>query len=317
MKPSNLTHQVIISEPVLLPSGLDPDISYLHKPNLWKDPQQLRDLIRDVDGLIVRNQTQVDQALLARAGKLKVIGRLGIGLDNIDLKAARDAGVQVVYAPGSNSVSVAEYCLTQILNIIRKIPQAMSATSSGKWQRGEFTGRELSEVAVGLIGFGNTARELAVRLEQLGGKVIVFTRSPDKVPPHYPAVQLNSLLERADIISLHVPGGSDTRHLLGQPQFQRMQPSAWLINTSRGTVVDETALYYALKKGQIAGAVVDVRETEPPAIGKLEQLTNFYATPHIAAFTEAAQSRVCQRVLNDVAAVLKDEQPAGLIPDGV
>lgn len=312
MKSSKSTYQVIISEPFSPPPRWDPDISYLVKPNLWKDPHQLQDLIQDADGLIVRNQTQVDQDLLTAARKLRVIGRLGTGLDNIDLIAARKAGVQVVYAPGSNSISVAEYCLAQILNILRKLPRAMSATSGGDWQREELTGRELSEVVIGLVGFGSTARELAGKLELLGGNTIVFTRSPEKVPLEYRAVELSTFLKEADIISLHVPGGEETRNLFGAPQFQEMKPSAWLMNTSRGSVVDEKALAYALEHNQIAGAVVDVREVEPPVIGKLEQFANFYATPHIAAFTTAALGRVRERILRDVAAVLKGEPPARL-----
>jgi len=312
MKSSKSTYHVIISEPFSPPPRLDPDISYLLEPNIWKDPDKLHDLIQDADGLIVRNQTRVDQALLTGVRKLKVIGRLGTGLDNIDLLAARKAGVQVVYAPGSNSVSVAEYCLAQILNILRNLPRAMSATSSGEWRREEFIGHELSEVVIGLIGFGSTARELAGKLELLGGNPMVYTRSPEKVPSQYQAVELSTLLKKADIISVHVPGGEETRYLLGGQQFQKMKSSAWLINTSRGSVIDEQALASALEQGQISGAVIDVREVEPPVKGKLELLENFYTTPHIAAYTQAALGRVRERILKDVAAVLKGEQPAGL-----
>jgi len=146
----------------------------------------------------------------------------------------------------------------------------------------------------------------------LGGNIIVATRSPEKVPKSYKSVSLNELLEKADIISLHVSGGIETQHFIGSLQFKAMKPTTWLLNTARGSVVDEEALYAALISGEIAGAVLDVRENEPPETGILEALPNFYGTPHIAAFTSAAQKRVNQVVFADVAAVLKGSKSPGL-----
>ncbi|MBT3189727.1 MAG: NAD(P)-binding domain-containing protein [Anaerolineae bacterium] len=312
MRSSNKPFRVIISEKVSnLPEEYS-DISFIYQPDLWQCPEKLSQYIHDADGLIVRNQTRVDAALLSKAENLQVIGRLGAGLDNIDIQSAHAAGVQVVYAPNANTISVAEYCLGQIFNILRIFPKAMRSTSSGEWLRTQFTGRELSETVIGLVGFGKIAQALAERLQHLGGNVVIATRSPKKVPESFGTVLLDELLKQADIVSLHVSGGLKTLHLIGSLQFKAMKPTAWLLNTARGSVVDEEALYAALFSGEIAGAVVDVRKNEPPAVGALEALPNFYATPHIAAFTSAAQERVNQLVFADVAKVLRGCCPTSL-----
>jgi D-3-phosphoglycerate dehydrogenase len=189
----------------------------------------------------------------------------------------------------------------------------MHSTTSGEWLRTKFTGRELSEIVIGLVGFGKIAQALAERLHDLGGNIIIATRSPEKVPRSFDTVLINELLKKADIVSLHVPGGPETHHLIGSLELKAMKPTTWLLNTSRGSVVDEKALYAALNSGEIAGAVLDVREVEPPAVGELEALPNFFATPHIAAFTGAAQKRVDQEVFTDVAAFLKGSNPKGLV----
>ncbi len=313
MLSSNKLFRVVISEKISNLPGKDSGISFIYQPDLWQDPVKLSQAIQDADGLIVRNQTQVNAALLSSAKNLRVVGRLGAGLDNIDIQAAHAAGIQVVYAPNANTISVAEYCLAQIFNILRILPEAMRSTDSGAWLRAQFTGRELSETVVGLVGFGKIAQALAERLRCLGGKVVVATRSPEKVTKPFGAVPLNELLKQADIVSLHVPGGAATQHLVGAPQFKAMKPTAWLLNTARGSVVDEKALYAALSSGEIAGAVLDVRETEPPVVGMLDALPNLYATPHIAAFTSAAQARVNQGVFADVIAVLRGERPRNLV----
>jgi phosphoglycerate dehydrogenase-like enzyme len=308
--------RVLVSEEVSSPPETDSDISYIYKPDLWQHPEQLNRQVRDVEGLIIRNQTQVDQALITSANKLQVIGRLGAGLDNIDLDAAREAGIQVVYAPRANTVAVVEYCLACIFNVLRNLPQAMRSASLGEWSRKEFTGRELNEIVIGLVGFGKIAQALAERLRLLGGKVIVYTRSPERITPGFAPVTFKALLEEADIVSLHVPGGSETRHLFGSAQFKIMKPTSWLLNTSRGSVVNEEDLIQALQRGDIAGAVSDVRENEPPTPGKLEDLPNFHPTPHIAAFTFGAQSRVNQAVFSGVAAVLRGGELKGLVNGG-
>ncbi len=313
MQSENKPFRVIISEKVdNLPEG-DSDISFIYQPDVWQYPEKLSQNIQDADGLIVRNQTRVDAALLSNAGNLRVIGRLGAGLDNIDIQAAHAAGVQVVYAPGANTISVAEYCLAQIFNILRILPEAMYSTTSGEWLRSQFMGRELSEIVIGLVGYGKIAQALAERLHLLGGNIIVATRSPEKVPKSFDTVSLNELLENADVVSIHVPGGLESQHLIGSVEFKTMKPTSWLLNTSRGSVVDEKALYEALLSGEITGAVLDVRESEPPAAGRFEALPNYYATPHIAAFTSAAQIRVNQAIFADVTAVLKGGHPLGLV----
>lgn len=301
--------RVIISEEISNLPENDLDIIFNYLPDLWQFPDRLSKQIQDADGLIVRNQTRVDKALLTNVPNLRVIGRLGTGLDNIDLQAARASGIQVVYAPGAGAISVAEYCLTQIYNILRKLPAAIHSTRSGEWLRTQFMGRELSDIVVGLVGYGNTAQALSERLYHLGGNVIVATRSPEKVPGSFKTVSLSELLKDADIVSLHVPGGAESYHLVGDPELREMKSSSWLLNTSRGSVIDEKALTAALVSGEIAGAVLDVREDEPPAAGLLESLPNFIATPHIAAFTFGAQKRVEQTIIAQVSAVLKGSIP--------
>lgn len=316
MQMSNKPFRVIVSEELSSPPPSDADISFIYQPDLWRYPEQLFEMIQDVEGLVVRNQTTVDKALISKAKQLQVIGRLGAGLDNIDLDAALEAGIQVVYAPRANTIAVAEYCLASIFSILRNIPQAIRSTSSGEWKRKDFTGRELSEIVMGLVGYGKIAGALAERLQLLGGNVIVHSRSPEKIPADFRSVSFTELLKEADIVSLHVPGGLDTRHLMGAEQFKMMKPTSWLINTARGSVVNEDELYQALLSGKIAGAVADVRENEPPCTGKLEELPNFYPTPHIAAFTSGAQSRVNQTVFADVVAVLKGAEPEGCVQGG-
>lgn len=304
---------VVISEEMSSPPASDQGISYLYLPDLWKNREYLFHRIGNADGLIVRNQTRVDKDLIKSAEGLRVIGRLGAGLDNIDLDAAHKAGIQIVNAPTANTISVAEFCLACIFFILRNLPQAIRSTSSGEWARKAFSGRELEEIVIGLVGFGRIAEALAARLDLLGGKLLIHTRSPEKVPSRYVVAPFPALLRGADIVSVHVPGGLETRYLFGPEQFKMMKSTAWLINTSRGSVVEEKALYQALLSGDIAGALVDVREKEPPAVGKLEELPNFIPTPHIAAFTSGAQSRVNQGVLEDVAAVLRGGAPKGVV----
>ncbi len=309
MLPSSSSFRVIVSEKV---SSLPEDnsgISIIYEPDLWQNPEKLALSIQDVEGLIIRNQTQITASILSNAKKLKVIGRLGAGLDNIDVHAARAAGIQIVYAPDANTLSVAEYCLAQIFSILRLLPESMRSTASGKWLRAKFTGRELSETVIGLVGFGKIAQALAERIQYLGGRIIVSTRSPEKVPKVFDTVTLTELLKQADIVSIHIPGGPETKHLISSTQLDAMKPTAWLLNTARGSIVDEKALSAALAERKISGAVLDVREIEPPVVGDLENLPNLYVTPHIAAFTNAAQMRVSRVVFSDVLAVLNGEQP--------
>ena len=194
MPSKNKPFRVIITEKVSNLPEEDSDISFIYQPDLWQYSEKLSQIIQDAEGLIVRNQTRVDAALLSKADNLQIIGRLGGGLDNIDVEAAQAAGIQVVNAPGANTVSVAEYSLAQIFNILRKLPEAMRSTTSGEWLRTQFTGRELSEIVIGLVGFGKIAQALAERLHDLGGNIIIATRSPEKVPRSFDTVLINELL---------------------------------------------------------------------------------------------------------------------------
>ena len=285
----------------------------LFEPTAWQDSDQLKSLIGNVQALIVRNQTEVSAELIAAASNLKVIGRAGAGLDNVDVTAATRAGVVVTYAPCENSLSVAELTIGLMISLARNIPAAAADTQQAGWNRGQFTGCELAGKTLGIVGIGRIGTLVAQRAQAFGMTLVAHDDYVDPTAPHLQKmdVQLTSLeqlLSQADFVVCHVPLSDETRDLFNQERFQQMKPEALFINTSRGEVVDETALVAALENGELAGAALDVRNTEPPAPSRLEQMGNVILTPHIAAFTSEAQERVVTTVCQDVAAVLQGQQ---------
>jgi D-3-phosphoglycerate dehydrogenase len=286
------------------------DVAY--EPELWKSPDDLRRRVADFSAIIVRNQTKVDAALLRAGTKLKVVGRAGVGLDNVDVNAATERGVVVCFTPEQNSLSVAELALGLMLSLARKIPQANQSAHAGKWERQKFTGGELFRKTLGLIGLGRIGLLTAVRATAFGMKIIVhdpWLRSDSLPIVHSNAtlVSLDDLLSQSDYVSVHIPETPQTVNLLNDARFAKMKPTAFLINTSRGGVVDEAALIRALKENRLSGAALDVRSKEPPVPGPLEQMENVILLPHIAAFTDEGQKRVVDCVCADVAAVLRGE----------
>lgn len=280
-------------------------------PGVWQDADAFRAALAGCQGLVVRNKAMVTRELLANAPRLKVIGRLGVGLDNIDLDAARDYGVAVVYPPDANTDAVAEYCLAQSINALRRIPAAQADASAGGWNRNQFIGRQLAETTFGIIGYGHTGRGFANLLVAHGATVLVTTRYPEGVPPAMEILGLSDLLARADVISLHVASTPATHHLLNRDSFSLVKPNAILINTSRGDVVDEVALLDTLNSGRISLAILDVRHSEPPdKPDPFERHPKAWLTPHIAAFTSLAQTQVVCTVLSDVLVVIKGEAPS-------
>ncbi len=284
------------------------------EPELWQKPVELTARLAAADALIVRNQTQVTRDLLAAAPRLKVIGRAGAGLDNIDVGAADEAGIVVTYTPNENSLSVAELVLGLLLTIARRIPAAWNDTRSGGWKRQEFTGVELAGRTLGLVGFGRIGQLVAKRARAFEMKIIAADAF---LAPDAPALQehdatlmsIDDLLAQADAVSVHVPLTDDTRGMFGYRQFCAMKPTAWFVNSSRGEVVDEPGLLKALNEDRIAAAALDVRHSEPPSPGGLESMDNVILTPHIGAFTREAQERVVDTVCGDVSAVLSGGQP--------
>ncbi|MCL4477335.1 MAG: hydroxyacid dehydrogenase [Nitrospirae bacterium] len=289
------------------------DFDVVFEPDLWKSPARLLDTISEFQAIIVRNQTKVTAELIHAAFRLKIIGRAGAGLDNIDLKTATRAGVVVSYAPEQNSISVAELAMAMMLSLARKIPAADRNTRSGEWDRHQFSGVELYGKTLGIVGLGRIGYRTAVRARAFGMDIIAHDEyaNPDAVivsELRARMMSLNELLKQADFVSCHIPLSHETVGLFNYGTFCRMKPTAFFINTSRGEVVDEEALVKALKDKKIAGAALDVRQQEPPVKSSLGEMDNVILTPHIAAFTAEGQERVVSSVCRDVADILSGRE---------
>ncbi len=271
-------------------------------PILADSQQEIPGQMEGIQALIVRNRTQVNEALLSAAPDLRVVGRLGVGLDNIDLGACKARGIEVIPAIGANTLSVAEYVVTNTLILLRNAYQVNMAMMAGDWPRSSCSGREVAGRKLGLVGFGGIAQETAGLARGLGMTVCA---SDPFLPDDHPAwngverMDLNDVLKTADAISLHVPLTDATHHLINADSFVRMRADAVLINAARGGVVDETALADALRAGRISGAALDVFETEPltaAAAQIFEGLNNLILTPHIAGVTQDSNIRVSEMI---------------------
>ena len=272
----------------------------LYDPKLVDDPMALQAALRDARALIVRNRTQVRGALLESAPRLEAVGRLGVGLDNIDLAACKARDIAVFPATGANDVSVAEYVVTAMLVLLRRAWFATPEVVAGRWPRMTTIGREVSGKTLGLIGLGGIARETAVRARALGMTVVAFD---PLLPADHAAWQLarsvgfEALLAESDVVSLHVPLTPATRNMIGPAQLAALRPGSVLINAARGGVVDEAALIEALRSGRLGGAALDVFEHEPLDAARgsaFADLPNLLLTPHIAGVTEESNVRVSE-----------------------
>lgn len=291
----------------------------MYDPDLWQFPGDLAARLACADALVVRNRTRVTGNLLDRAPALRGVGRLGAGLDNIDLAACRSRGVEVVYAPGVNAVSVAEMTMGLILALVRRIPAADNTVRRGRWERRLCTGTELMGKSLGIVGFGRIGRLVAARARVFGMEVLVHhprlsPTDPDLTRMDGRLFGLEELLRAVDFLTLHLPLTTKTRCLIGARELALMKSTACLVNTGRGGVVDETALADALAGGALAGAALDVRDEEPPPTGhplveRLNRLPNIILTPHVAGLTREAQIRTCTLVAGDVARILAGEPP--------
>ncbi len=283
----------------------------IYDPDLWKDRNRLREQLASADAVIVRNQTKIDAELLNWNHHLKVIGRLGVGLDNIDLQATADKNIQVIVGKNANATSVAEYVISSMFAFSRLLKEAAESVRSGEWNRKKYSGAELSGKTLGLIGVGEIGHRVAVRARILGIKVIGY--DPFVAPYDYPVmetgielVSCERVIAESDFISLHVPLTAQTRNLLNLVAFSRMKKSAVVINSARGGVVNEADLNEALQSGMIAGAVLDVLEQEPPPLDHpLLLRDNCLITPHIAGLTEESQDRTAELVSAEVINVLE------------
>ncbi len=280
------------------------------------DRPALFEAVHSASAILVRSATQVDAEVLAAAPNLKVIARAGVGLDNVDIKAATAAGVMVVNAPTSNIISAAELTCGHILSLARHIPAAHAALAEGKWKRSAYTGTELFEKTIGIIGLGRIGALIAERMKAFGTKVVAYDPYVTSARAQQLGVQLLSLdelIETSDFITIHMPKTPETTGMIGTAQLKAMKPTAYVINVARGGLIDEDALYEALTNNVIAGAGLDVFVSEPPTGSPLLGLPNVITTPHLGASTDEAQEKAGISVAKSVRLALSGE----LVPDAV
>jgi (S)-sulfolactate dehydrogenase len=284
----------------------------VYDPDLYRDRARLLGEIAVAEAILIRNRTRIDPELIGAARSLRVVGRLGVGLDNVDMEECARAGIAVIPAVGGNAVSVAEYVLGAMLILTRGVFGMTSSMVAGEWPlQGHAFGRELSGKTLGLVGLGSIAREVAARAASFGMRIVAHD---PLLPEHDPVwemvgrVDLAALLSEADVISLHVPLVDTTRNLIDRGAMESMKPTAILVNTSRGGTVDESALADALRRGRIAGAALDVFESEPLGPGPAANfagLSNLILTPHLAGNTEESVDRVARMIVEAVVDVLE------------
>jgi len=284
-----------------------------HKLNL----EDLKKAVADVDAVIVRSETQITAEVLAAGKKIKIVGRAGVGVDNIDVAAASRQGIVVVNVPGGNTISAAEHTVALLLALSRNIPQASASTKAGEWKRSQFTGTELQGKTLGLIGLGRIGREVAKRCQSFEMKVIGYDPyASEEYAKNFniEPVSLETIYAQADYISVHVPLNESTKYLFNEKTLAKLKPGVRLINCARGGIINETALYNALKNSQIKGAALDVFEQEPPPKDHpLFSLPNIIVTPHLGASTEEAQVKVAQ----ELAETLRDYFLTGSVRNAV
>jgi D-3-phosphoglycerate dehydrogenase / 2-oxoglutarate reductase len=280
---------------------------------LGLSPEELLERIGDYDGLIVRSATKVTAEVIERAENLEAIGRAGIGVDNIDVEAATKRGILVANAPASNTVAAAEHTLALMLAAARRIPAADTSLRGGEWNRSAFKGVEVSEKTLGLVGLGHVGTIVARGAVGMGMRVLAYDPyvSEDRMRSMNveSAESLDEIFEHSDFVSLHVPRTQQTAGMVDAGALEKMKPTAYLINVARGGIVDETALYNALKEGTIAGAALDVFQEEPTTDSPLFALPNVVVTPHLGASTAEAQDRAGVTAAEQVASALRGAVP--------
>ena len=317
-------HPVASNKPVVLIAeelspatmeALGPDFEVRHCNGADRG-ELLAALAAGVDAVLIRSATKMDAEAIAAAKGLKVIARAGVGLDNVEIPAATAAGVMVVNAPTSNIVSAAELAITLLLASARFVSPAHAALRNGKWARSKYTGAEIFEKTLGIVGFGRIGQLVAARMQAFGMDVVAY--DPYLAPAraaqlNVRLVDLDELLRVSDFITIHLPKTKETANLIGEEALKKVKPTVRIINAARGGVLDEAALYTALKEGRVAGAGLDVFATEPCTDSPLFELDNVVATPHLGASTDEAQERAGIAVAVSVRKALAGE----LVPDAV
>jgi D-3-phosphoglycerate dehydrogenase/(S)-sulfolactate dehydrogenase len=283
---------------------LEGSFPIVRNDDLWSNPDELKKALSNATALVVRNRTKVTADVIASASKLRVIARAGVGLDNIDIKAADAAGVVVVAGLGANAVSVGELTLGLALALLRNIPTHDQLTRQGNWQR--TPGRELSGLTWGLLGCGATGLATAKLLQGFGCKLIGF----DPYAKNLQGIELTTfedVLRNSDVVSIHMPATPETNGSINAATLRLMKPDSILINVGRGEVINEADLIDALKAKVIAGAALDVRAQEPPKKAELEDIPNLILTPHVAGITSESQLRINEILASNILKVLNNE----------
>ena len=284
-----------IAEKILTLNKIDVDV----KTDFNTD--ELKDKISEYDGLIIRSATKVTKEIIESAKNLKIIGRAGAGVDNIDLVSAKEKKIIVMNTPGGNTNATAEHTLALLMSLSRKISKADVSTHKGEWAKKKLKGNEIKGKTIGIIGFGNVGRRFAEICKVLGLKVLVVSKSFTALKDQYPeysSCDLNEVLQQADIISFHCKPNTDGSSVIASKELDLMKKTAFIINTARGNLVSEVDLCDAIKANKIGGAAIDVFETEPATNNALFGLENVLLTPHIAASTSEAQIIVAEMVAN-------------------
>src|SRR5262245_26193272 len=279
-------------------------------------PADLGEIIGQYHGLAVRSATKVTPDILAKAANLKIVGRAGVGVDNIDVKAATEKKVQVINTPSGNAIAAGELAIAYMFALARKIPQSTASMKKGEWEKKKFMGVEITGKTLGVVGFGNIGRQVAERAVGLKMKVVAFDPMlpPGAAPPAGVAfATFDDLVAGSDFVTLPVPLLPETQNPFGAATLARMKKGAYLINCARGGIVDENALYEALKSGHLGGAALDVFEKEPCGPLPLFELDNVLASPHLGASTKEAQEKVAV----ELAEVFVDFLKAGKVRNAV
>jgi D-3-phosphoglycerate dehydrogenase len=284
---------------------IEADFHISEIPSLDNFP--LPNTLSSVQAIVIRSATTLDANILKKMPSLKIIGRAGVGTDNIDLEYARRQNIVVVNSPGASTVAVAEHTFALMLSLLRNIPLAHEGTRQGKWPKKKCLGHELKGKTLGLIGAGRIGQSVMKRAQAFDMKILVFDPFQKKLPSAL-SVTLDELLKRSDIVSLHANAAPENQHLIGRKNLAKMKSGAFLINAARGKLIDEKALYQALKTGPLGGAALDVFENEPLKNNPLEELDNCLLTPHIAASTQEAQRRAAEDIGDQLLSFFREGQ---------
>jgi len=305
MAKSEIAYKILVADPLgqggMAVLAKDKSVLVEERPGL--KPEELKKIITQYDAIIVRSGTRLTEDILQSATKLRVIGRAGVGVDNVDLPAATKRGIIVMNTPEGNTISTAEHTFSMLMALARNIPQAHMSVHNGEWKRQKLLGAELNGKVLGVMGFGRIGREVAKRAAAFGMKIVTFDPFISKASvKEYPVefMELKALLKIADFITVHTPLTPETKYILNDESLKLCKKTVRIVNCARGGIIDEGALFRALESGRVAGAALDVFEAEPPMDNPLLKLSQVIATPHLGAATQEAQENVAVDVAYQV-----------------